>query len=157
RRPAQGAEGVGLHVPDGFLVGVPLAVGVLGRPRGGVELVGDVVVHVEDEQVRVAAVGQAGPGAVLVVALEDGVGRQGGGDHVALAGVGVDDHRDFRHTVAVDDVVGDAVEVRRGAGVLPEVGVEPAVAVAGDDVVDDGGRVGGHGGAGDLLVPRVVG
>ena len=76
RGPAEGAERVGLHVPDRLLVGVPLAVAVLAGPRGVVELVGDVVVLVPDDQVRVAAVVQPDDGAVLIVALEDRVGRE---------------------------------------------------------------------------------
>ena len=62
----------------------------------------------------------------------------------------------FGVRVAVDDVVRDAVEVAAGVVVLAEVGVEPAVAVAADDVVHDGGRVGGHRRRWDLLVPGVV-
>ena len=63
----------------------------------------------------------------------------------------------FGWRVAVHDVVRDAVERVAAPGVLAEVGVEPAVAVEADDVVDDRGRVGGHRGVGDLLVPGVVG
>src|SRR5262249_25465948 len=155
--PAEGAEGVRPQVPDRLLVRVPPAVGVLGRPRRPVELVGDVVVHVVDEQVRVAAVIDARLGAVLGVAFEDGVGGDGGVQQGALAGVGVDDDAGPGRGVAVDDVVRDAVEVAAGAVVLAEVGVQPAVAVEAGDVANDGRGVGRDRGGGDPLVPGVVG
>src|SRR4029077_9821582 len=126
-------------------------------PGGAVELVADVVVDVVDEQVRVAAVIDAGLRAVLVVAFDHDVGRQRHGLHVALAGIGVDDDVDLGGGVTVDDVVGDAVQVVAVLVVLAEIGVEPAVAVGGGDVVNDGRGVGGDRGVGDLLVPRVVG
>jgi len=131
---------------------------VLARARRPVELVGDVVVHVVDDQVRVAAVVHANERAVLQVPLEHGVRRDGGVLQVALVGVGVDDDVDLRRAVAVDDVVGDAVEVAVVLVVLAEVGMQPAVALLfADDVVDDRRRVGGDRGVGDRLVPRVVG
>src|SRR5262249_31611283 len=126
-------------------------------PRRPVELVGDVVVHVVDQQVRVSAVVHARLGAVLVVALEDRGGRYRCRRHVALAGIGVDDHAHLGRAVAMNDVVRDAVEVRAGVIVLAEVRVEPTVTVSGDDVVDDRGGAGGHRGVGDFLIPGVVG
>src|SRR5205807_1880332 len=155
--PAEGAEGVSLHVPDRRLVGVPPAVGVFAGPRRPIELVGDVVVHVVDEQVRIAAVVDADLGAVLVIALDDCVGGDGRRLDVALARVGVDDDGGFRRAVAVYHVVGDAVQVGGGLVILAEVGVELAVAVGAEDAVHDRGGVGGRRGAGYLLVPRVVG
>src|SRR5262249_48395912 len=123
----EGAEAVGLHVPDRFLGGVPQAVGVVqlhpagvreqfrvGGPRHPEQFVGDVVVLVPDDQVGVTAgaapVAGGGVGPVLEVALDDRVGRDRDRDEVALAGVVVDDDVHLRRAVAVDDVVGDAVE-----------------------------------------------
>ena len=86
---AERAEGVGIHVPDGFLGRVPFAVGM--RPprrlcsasfgRGTpVKLVGDVVVLVPNDQVRIAALALAVTGPVqvrpiLVIAFDDRIGR----------------------------------------------------------------------------------
>src|SRR5205807_10422092 len=101
---AQGAELVGVHVPDTFLVRVPALVQVLAGPRRPVKLIGDVVVHVVDDQVRVAAVVHPDRGAILLVAFDHVVGRQGEVLQVALAGVGIDDNRSLRRAVPVDDI-----------------------------------------------------
>src|SRR5262249_29568974 len=154
-------------VPDGLLGGVPHPAGRLaGRPDrvGGpgrlVELVGDVVVLVPDEHVRVVpAAGGVHRAAevrpVLEVPLDDGVGRDRGVDDVALPGVDVDGDVDLRGRVAVDDVERDAVEGHGPVG--GAVGVPVGVEVdAGADVRDDRRRVTRHRRGADVLVPRVV-
>ena len=135
---------------------MPLAVAVLTRPRGVVELVGDVVVLVPDDQVRVAPVAQPDNWPVLIVTLEDRIGRNRRVLQVALGRVSVHYHVDFRLRVAVHDVERNAVKRVTALGVLAEVGMELAVAVEADDVVDDRRRVRGDRRGGDDLVPGVV-
>src|SRR5262249_40420600 len=129
RGPAEGAERVRPHVPDRFLVGVPLPVAIFAGPRGTVELVGDVIVLVPFEQVGVTALIDAGGRAILDVALQDGTRRDGRVLKVTLTGVGVDDDMNLWDTVAVHDIEGDAIERAGAPRVLAEVGMQPAVAV----------------------------
>ena len=164
---------VGVHVPDGFLGGVPQAVGMrqfdavgvgkqgrVAGPGHAVQLVGDVVVLVPDDQVRIAAlVGVVAAAvrvrSVLVIPFDDGVGRNRHRDDVAFAGIVVDDDVDLGGAVAVDDVVRDAVEraVAVAGTVLAPIGMDADRAA---DVGDDGRRVGRHGRVGDVLVPGIV-
>src|SRR5262249_30127455 len=75
----------------------------------------------------------------------------------AFGRIGMDDHMDLGHGVAVDHVVGNPIKRRvGGAAVLAEVRVEAAIAIEADDVVHDGGGVGRHGSVRDLLVPGIV-
>src|ERR1035441_5101346 len=78
RGPAQRAEAVGLHVPNRLLVGMPLSVRALRWAGGPTEFVGDVVVLVPDEQMRIAPVVHADGWPILRVTFDDGVGRKAG-------------------------------------------------------------------------------
>src|SRR5438477_430979 len=80
---------------------------------------------------------EAGDRPVLGVPLEHRVGRDRRVLHVALGRVWRDHDVDLGLGVAVHDVERDAVKGLIALSVLSEVGVEPAVAVEVDDVVDD--------------------
>ena len=142
RRFAERAEGVRVHVPDGFLGRVPQAVGMrqlhavgirkqgrVGRPGHAVQLVGDVVVLVPDDQVRIAALAGVvaaaiGVRPVLVIAFDDGPCRDRNRHDVALAGIVVDDDVDLRRAVAVNDVDRNPVQrtVAVGGTIRPQSG-----------------------------------
>ena len=159
---AERAELVGVHVPDRFLGGVPHAVGMrlfhavgigkqgrIGGPGHAVQLVGDVVVLVPNDQVRIAALSvvvaaAVGIRAVLVIALNDRVGRDRHGHDVALAGIVVDDDVDGRGAVAVDDIVRNAVQraVAVGRVVVAPIGMDVDRAA---DVGNDCRGIGRHG------------
>ncbi len=106
-RIAQRAEVVGVHVPDGFLRGVPLSIRVFTRAAGDVQLVGGVAVLVPNDEVRVVAIRIR---AVLVIALNDRVCRNRHRHDVALAGIVVNYHVHFRRGLAVNDVVRNTVK-----------------------------------------------
>src|SRR6478736_671256 len=118
-----------------------------------VELVGDVVVGVPYQQVRIAAIAETVVRTVHVVAFDHDVvrGRNGSGDQVALVRIAVDDDIDLRRGVAVHDVVGQTVEIGVRIEILAEVRMKLTVAVLGGDVIHDAGGGGGHRRTGDLL------
>ena len=106
---------------------------------------------------RIAPVVDANRWAILRVAFDDSVGRNGGVLKVALVRVGIDHHLDPGGGVAMDHVVGNAVQrIARRLIVLSEVRVKTPVPVRGNDAVHDGGRIGRDRGLGNVLVPRIV-
>ena len=136
---------------------MPLSVRVLRWAGGPTEFVGDVVVLIPDEQMRIAPVVHADGWPILRVTFDDGVGRNGSVLEVAFVRVGIDYHLNFGRGVAMDHVVGNAVQgIARQLVVLPEVRVKTPVPVRGNDVGHDGGRIGRHRGLGDVLVPGIV-
>ena len=122
------------HRPSVCGSSTPLVLGNrvgVGRPRHAVQLVGDVVVLVPDDQVGIAALAgvvaaAVGVRPVLVIAFDDGVGGDRHRGDVAFAGIVVDDDVDLRRAVAVDDVERNAVQraVAVGGTVRAPVGVE---------------------------------
>ena len=74
---------------------MPLTIGVLRWPGSPIEFVNDVAVLIPDQQMRIAPVVEADSGAIVYVALDDSIGRNGRILHVALVRVSVDHHGIF--------------------------------------------------------------
>src|ERR1039457_4719528 len=157
RGPAQRAEAVGLHVPNRLLVGMPLSVRALRWAGGPTEFVGDLVVLIPDEQMRIAPVVHADGWPILRVTFDDGVGRNGSVLEVAFVRVGIDYHLNLGRGVAMNHVVGNSIQgIARQLVVLSEVRLKSPVAIAAIYDAHDVSRIGGARSSRIFWVPGIA-
>ena len=147
RGVARRAERILVHVPDGFRIGMPLAVVGLAGAMHVEQFVRDVVRLVVDDQVPVAV--------VLVrrqrVALDRRAARNGHRQQIAFVGIGVDDDRHLGLRSRYHDI-GNAniATFEHGA----EVGMQR---LRHADGLDQRGRIGRQRRGSDPLIPGIVG
>ena len=166
--PTERAKLIRVVIPNGFLCRMPLAVGVgrfinrirVRRPCRPIKLIPDIIILVPDEEVGVAALvgviaGAIRVRAVLIIALNDGVGRYRRGKDVALAGVIINDHADLGGGVAVHDIEGNAIQGAGAVGRAVRAPIRMDFHSAADGGNDAGG-IGRHWRGADVLVPRII-